>query len=946
MRKDIDSGPQLEIAQTMEALRAENAMLRMRLARAEAVLDGERNACEHRGEADAEREKLLQLIQHSSDFVGVADLEGRLTFLNPAGRRMIGLGEQESIGQVHIADYVAPDSRRLLEETVVPSVLERGQWEGEMRLRNLRTGAVMDVARSTFLIRHPETGQPLGLATVTRDITERKATERALRQSEERLALVLLAGEIGFWDWDVASGRVVFGGQWAPMLGYEVEELEPDYRTWERLVHPEDLQRVIGVLQEHLCGRAPFYECEHRLRHKDGSWRWILTRGRVVERDAEGRALRALGTHTDVTARKVAEMALERAAERAAVAQRAARAFLFEFRPSTGKAFRTSMFEEVFGYRPGEVDGSREGWRTIIHPEDVALFDCSIDAALANGTAYSLEYRVRHKAGHYLWVADQGQLIRGPHGAVDRLVGMVRDITEQKLAEQALREQTMLFQAITQATPDLIFAKDRESRLLVANPATLAVIGKPASEVLGHSELDYHDDPRQAAAIIANDRRIMELGRTEVVEEAFTTPGGGPRAFLSTKSPLRNEAGEVIGIVGITRDISDLKRANDALREAKEQAEAANRAKDAFLAALSHELRTPLNPVLLLAGEMEKNPELSPWLRADFALIRRNIELEARLIDDLLDLTRISRGKLQLELRALDAHALLGQVMDILRGSIEGKQISVALELAAANPWVRGDAVRLQQVFWNVVKNAVKFTPAGGSVVVRTRNGEGGQLLLDIVDTGMGIEPEEMGHIFKAFGQGEHASSRRFGGLGLGLAICELLVNLHSGRIWAESDGRGKGSTFHIELPGTEPEGAAAPQTAVAGATAAAVPVRAGGPLRILLVEDHEATRAILARLLTRRSYQVTTAPSAAAAREWAKARSFDLLLSDLGLPDGDGRVLMTELRARYGLRGIALSGYGMECDVQHSLEAGFDAHLTKPVDMEALERAIAAVCR
>ncbi len=377
-----------------------------------------------------------------------------------------------------------------------------------------------------------------------------------------------------------------------------------------------------------------------------------------------------------------------------------------------------------------------------------------------------------------------------------------------------------------------------------------------------------------------------------------------------------------------------------AAEAAKSRAEDATRAKDDFLAALSHELRTPLNPALLLATSLAEDPSLPEQVRNDITVIAKGIALQARLVDDLLDITRITGGKLRLDLRPIDAHAALRHAYEILRADVREQEIDVTLELDAPRHTIRADAVRLQQIFWNILKNAAKFTARGGAVMVRTRNPvERPEIFeVEIIDNGIGIEPEMLDRVFDAFIQEEHGHGHRFGGIGLGLAISHRLVELQNGRISAESKGRGQGATFRIHLPlaGAETRAEEAPATATPAATAPAA-------RHILLVEDHEQTRTTLMQLLRRRGHVVTGVASIQAARERAAQGDCDLLISDLGLPDGDGHDLMAELAQEHGLPGIALSGYGMEQDVARSRASGFCAHLTKPVDIRALEAAISA---
>jgi signal transduction histidine kinase len=399
----------------------------------------------------------------------------------------------------------------------------------------------------------------------------------------------------------------------------------------------------------------------------------------------------------------------------------------------------------------------------------------------------------------------------------------------------------------------------------------------------------------------------------------------------------------------------ELREHETALRESEAQALAASRAKDDFLAALSHELRTPLNPVLLLATDAANNPQLPEAVRADFATIAKNVALEARLIDDMLDVTQIAHGKVALELQPFDVHASLQEALAMVREEIDQKQIGVTLKLGAARRAVLGDDVRLKQVFWNVLRNAAKFTPVAGRITIETAiPAATGELVVAVTDTGIGMTAAELERIFEAFSQGDHAtpgSPRRFGGMGLGLAISRRMVEMHSGSITAMSDGPNRGTTFQIRLPLLAAPQDSSPRDearwpAAPAAPPPAVPRKSRRriiPRRILLVEDHKPTSLVLRHLLTRRNYAVVATASLAEARAVANRENFELLISDIGLPDGTGYELMAELHGRHGLVGIALTGYGMEEDISRSQAAGFVAHLTKPITVDALDGALAA---
>jgi len=377
------------------------------------------------------------------------------------------------------------------------------------------------------------------------------------------------------------------------------------------------------------------------------------------------------------------------------------------------------------------------------------------------------------------------------------------------------------------------------------------------------------------------------------------------------------------------------------------EARAASEAKDRFLASLSHELRTPLTPVLALVSALEEDERVPAELRRPLEVVRHNVELEARLIDDLLDLTRVVRGKLELQPEVTDVRQVVEHTIGICcGGEPTAGRPRVVTDFAAADHRIWADPSRLTQVLWNLLSNAMKFTPAEGTITVRSRS-EGDCLALQVSDTGVGIDSEVLPQIFDAFEQGRSRSPHGIAGLGLGLAISRAIVKLHGGRLTAESPGRGLGATFTVSLPASLPRLAHDTGEIEAAGEPVAAPESAAG-LRILLVEDHADTAEAMTDLLSLLGYQVTVAGTVAKGLATAGAERFDLLVSDLGLPDGSGLDLMRELARRNGngkgLPGIALSGYGMEEDVRQSLAAGFRKHLTKPVTLQQLEAAIREV--
>ncbi len=422
-------------------------------------------------------------------------------------------------------------------------------------------------------------------------------------------------------------------------------------------------------------------------------------------------------------------------------------------------------------------------------------------------------------------------------------------------------------------------------------------------------------------------KAVMELSSVERFSPAH-------QAFLDQ---LTESIGIVLNTIeASTRTENLLKQSQSLATELQktnlelEEKARSNLAKDQFLAMLSHELRTPLTPVLASALELENEPDVRQDVRESLQMIRRNVELEARLIDDLLDLTRIDRGKVQLNFEIVDAHTLLQNALEICQPEIDRKHLRPSLNLSAKRVHMRADPARLQQIFWNLINNAVKFTPPNGQITITTSNDSGGKLRVEIADTGMGIEPEALPKIFDAFEQGGRT---QLGGLGLGLAISKTLVEAHKGTITAQSAGRNKGSMFALVFPTCEKV-----EAQIAPALSPRFAERQ--PMRILLVEDHEDTNRSLTSLLRRRGYQVQSALTFQSALELSAKEEFDVLISDLGLPDGSGIDLIQKLASKPPL-GIALTGFGMEQDIRKSREVGFQHHLVKPIDLNKLDSLI-----
>ncbi|MHC5538277.1 ATP-binding response regulator, partial [Singulisphaera rosea] len=495
---------------------------------------------------------------------------------------------------------------------------------------------------------------------------------------------------------------------------------------------------------------------------------------------------------------------------------------------------------------------------------------------------------------------------------------------------------------------DAVIATDELGRVRFMNPVAESLTGWSQDDAAGRSVLEVGpilDGQSPHAPPIALERLVDERAGVGFADHSLLMARDGRELPIEVNAArIREDSGRVSGVVMVFRDVTERQRGQDELRLAKEAAEDANRAKDQFLAVLSHELRTPLNPILLAVTSMLERQDAVEELRTNLEMIRQYVGLQAQLIDDLLDVMRIVRGKMPLNWEVTDCNQLVQRAVEVCRSELLGKELRLDLDVAAPRRHVNADPARLQQVLWNLVKNAVKFTPQSGVITIRTRNrvdpDDREFLVLEVTDTGIGIDPAILPAIFDPFQQGEVSITRRFGGLGLGLAISKGIIEGLGGVLIAESGGPGQGATFRIELQTSADPG---PEDSETSDHPADSPDSADIARRkILLVEDEPATLRLLAKLLRGLGHEVTAAETIAAALEAEAEGDFDLIISDIGLPDGSGLRLMQQVIARRGpVSAIALTGYGMEEDIRQSRDAGFLAHMTKPIDFTKLQALI-----
>lgn len=715
---------------------------------------------------------------------------------------------------------------------------------------------------------------------------------------------------------DQTAGRLVYelgNGQWnIPRLRELLEGILPRHASFENLEVTHSF--------ESLGPRTMLLNARRMEVQEDGPERIVL----VIE---------------DITVRKQAEENLRETEERNREALNAAQMGTWRADLRAGTGTRDANLNRILGLDAVQSTQAIDDCFRLVNPEDKPQAIAAWQRCIETRGVYEAEFGITRDDGSRAWLREYGRFMPGRDGKADQVTGITIDISERKQAEDALRDSEERFRMLADNMAQLAWTCDKLGNVTWYNQRWLDYTGMSFDDMKGWNWSKVQH-PDHLERVVQRVQRSAEAGATW--EDTFPLRGkeGEYRWFLSRAVPIHDRTGHIVRWFGTNTDITEQRETQQALDMAREAAEAANRSKDKFLAVLSHELRTPLTPVVLAITAMEHDPDLPLKMRDDLAMVRRNVELETKLIDDLLDLSRVTSGKLRLQLEPISAHTVLRHVIESSARDTSERRLSVSLELHALRDQVIADPSRLQQVFWNLFRNAIKFTPEGGRISFRSENDRHGRLRLEVQDTGMGIPPDVLPKVFDAFEQGDVKTTRHFGGLGLGLAICKAVVEMHGGTIRAESDGTDKGATFIIELPTAGIREARAEQSEAPNE--ADVALRS----RLLLVEDHPDTVRALSRLLGRSGFQVKTASSIASALQLAASEPFDILVSDIGLPDGTGYELMEQIRDRYGIKGIALSGYGMEDDIRRSMEAGFSEHVVKPVDLARLESVVRQVVR
>jgi PAS domain S-box-containing protein len=835
-----------------------------------------------------------------------------------------------------------------------------------------------------------------------------RAREATRRVEADRARLAVANSDDGVWDWDVQSDRVYWSERWYRMLGYEPGAFTPSFETFIELVHPDDRARVASENERHNVAATPAFESEFRMRCADGSYRWILSRAKTVY-DDEGRMSRVVGFHVDIDARRRAEESVQRrnaglellndgAAELLATRDpdvvienlfRRVAAFVrsdvyFHFRIAPGEdgepelrlamssglddparaAFAslpmgqavcgTAACERRAQYRP-DLQRSDDSAAAALRALGLGVYAC-YPLVVGDDLLGTLGFGARDRCG---FDPDERTLLEATARQVAAVLDRTRREAAERIANAQRRASEQRYRGLADAVPLLVWSTDPDGRAVDFNQRWFEFTGLDLMDSIafGWRAVIHPDDldrtmEQWLGAVRAGQRFEME-------HRLRRASDGQYRWMLAQAVPVRDAEGNVVRWFGASTDIHDQKLAEAeresllaAERAARIEADRAGRLKDEFLATISHELRTPLNSILGWARLLLRPTVEKEMYEEGIRVIERNARVQAQLISDLLDVNRIVSGKLLLDLDRVDVNDVAAAALETVQPSAHDRGVVVATTFARSLPPVRADFARLQQVVWNLLANAIKFTPRNGRVDLETRTVPGG-VEVEVRDSGQGIPAEFLPHVFDRFRQADGSMTRLHGGLGLGLAIVKQLVEMHGGEVAASSRGTGQGAVFRIRLPACEVD---APGAIDADARSpAAIERQSLQGVEVLLVDDQTDALEFMRRLLAEHGARVRTATGAEEALEILRGRSVDalpqVLVSDIGMPGMDGYELLKAVRFDLGLGperlpAVAVTAFAREDDRRDAQAVGYQMHVTKPFQPDRLIAVLGSLAR
>lgn len=762
-------------------------------------------------------------------------------------------------------------------------------------------------------------GRPVsdGLVVGTvRDLTERETQSLRLRDLEAFHRQTIASVPDMTFVTNAAGECEYVSPQWSHYTGTSDDRLRG--QGWLHALHPDDRPRLQAAWRAAVA-RSSRYDVEARVRRRDGQYEWFKIRGQALQ-DARGVVARWFGTLLNVDDFKHAESRLAGSEERLQLATARAHVGIWESDLVAGRGYWSDEAVRLAGTSRREFTSA--DWLDAIHPDDRDRVAAAWERALSQGAPFEVRFRAAVPAsdGGERWLLSRGAVLRDPGGAPRRGAGVLLDVTAETRAELRLRRSEERFRAATAASSDILWTNDPSGRMTGPQPGWSAYTGQSAAEYegLGWSRALHPDD---VAPTIEAWREAVATGTKFVFEHRVRRHDGVYRTFAIRALPVKEPDGSVREWVGVHTDVTDVRAAAQALRDA-------DRRKDEFLATLSHELRNPLAPIrtaaAMLGHERLESGQVT-WARK---VIQRQVNQLVRLLDDLLDVSRITQGKLVLKRAAVSVDAIVEAAVEATRPLMDAKKHRLELALARDLPPLDGDPARLAQVLSNLLNNAAKYTPAGGRIAL-TVTANRSEIALEVADEGIGIAADDLPRLFQTFTQLDGGRESPEGGLGLGLAIVKSLVEMHGGRVTADSAGPGRGSVFRVHLPVAE---------AVDAAAAEARRVTGAGGVRVLVVDDNRDAADALALALAMEGFEVRVAHGGGAGLLEARDFAPHVAFVDLGMPDVDGFDFASAVhsaRVRPRLRLVALTGRAQDVDKHRARDAGFERHLTKPVDLE-----------
>ncbi len=893
------------------------------------------------------------MSEYSRDIVLYFGKDGQILEANRAAEQAYGYDRTELLS-LKITDLRAANTLPMLSQQFEQAI-QNGILFETVHQRKDGSQFPVEVSTQSAVI----DGERVVLSII-RDITERQRSDLALRQSEEWARLAIQVGRLGGWRLHLDTNLVEMDEPMREIWG------EPDDRVMVPLpnvmdrMHPDERERVANAVNAAINPQSSgIYEIEYRIVWDDGTERWVLAKGQA-QFEGEGEFRRTIdffGTLLDITDRKHAEEALRNSAERLSLALAAAKLGDWSWSAATDIVTFSEQAAELFGIPPGPYMTWTQ-MQNLLHPDDRERARLEVEQAIAEHSDYDIEYRVIHPGQAQRWIAAKGRAQYDFLGKVLGMLGVVQDITSRKQAE-AEREQLLArqqsanetLQRFIEHTPVAVVMLDREMHYLCASRRWMQEYAPNYTDLKGLLHYDVMPDTPERWRQVH--QRCL-AGATERCEGDYYLRADGSAIWLHWEIlPWYASVGEIGGIIIFAENITERRQAEQEREQllareqvARRNAEQANRLKDEFLAVLSHELRSPLNPIMGWARLLQTRQFDEASTKRALETIERNAKLQTQLIDDLLDVSRILRGKMILNVSPVNLATVIDAALETVQLSAEVKGIEVRKIIAENTGVISGDTGRLQQIVWNLLSNAIKFTPNGGHIEIRLEQ-VGTTAQIQVRDTGKGITPDFLPHVFEYFRQEDSTTTRKFGGLGLGLAIVRYLTELHGGTVKVESRGEGCGSTFTVLLPLATGENGYRPNEAqLSNARLDALLLTR---VRILVVDDDTDMRELIFTILTQAGAQVKVTASASEVLENLEAFKPDILISDIGMPEMDGYGLLRQIRRQfpeqYGqIPAIALTAYAGEINQQQALAAGFQRHIAKPVEPEELVNAIAAL--